>query len=92
MVVMLRLVVLTVDHASAASDLVGRQLRYGKHEVFTMTHCGEGRGIGLRPPNQMAPLYAGVPAGPCLRSSQSAEQQLAEDAFRPVAAEGRWQP
>jgi hypothetical protein len=43
----------------AASDLVGRQLHYGKHEVFTMTHCGEGRGVGMRPPNQKAPLYAG---------------------------------
>jgi hypothetical protein len=43
----------------AASDLVGRQIHYGKHEVFTMTHCGEGRGVGMRPPNQKAPLYAG---------------------------------
>lgn len=43
----------------AASDLVGRQIHYGKHEVFTMTHCGEGRGVGMRPANQKAPLYAG---------------------------------
>ena len=44
----------------AAFDLVNRQRHYGKHEMFTMTHCGEGRGIGMRPPNQQAPLYAGV--------------------------------
>jgi hypothetical protein len=25
-----------------------------------MTHCSEGRGVGMRPPNQQAPLYAGV--------------------------------
>jgi hypothetical protein len=55
--------------ASAAADMfarfhrseehIKRMQEFGKHELFTMTHCPEALGIGGRPENQKAPFYAG---------------------------------
>lgn len=52
-----------------------------------MTHCGEGRGVGMRPANQRAPLYAGVAEPGC----NLLMRQQSSNASTALHACGVWQ-